>query len=122
MVFGAGAGTGRFFLKLLSVNALSNPGFSARVLFLSKVEEGEIIDICDVYEKIAPEFLYPVVHNPAINTTVYQVSDTMPNFDSQEARPAMSSRLSFHLYVMRFSFSWSLPLLLAHVLPLDCLL
>ena len=30
--FGAGAGTGRFFLKLLSVDALSNLGFSARAL------------------------------------------------------------------------------------------
>ena len=48
--FGAGVGTGHYFLKLLSVNALSNPGFPARVLFPLDFSVGEFTATNDVCE------------------------------------------------------------------------
>ena len=93
--FDAGAGTGRFFQKLLSANALTHPGSFERVLFPLIVADGVIIDISDVYEKFTLEPLCPVEHNPEVHTAAYLDVHTVLYLDFQDARPAMSLCLSF---------------------------
>ena len=93
--FDAGAGTGRFFQKLLSADALTHRGFSERVLFPLVFTDGAIIDISDVCEKFAPEPLCPVEHNPEVHTVAYLDFDAVLYLDYQESRPAMSLCFSF---------------------------
>ena len=95
--FDAGAGTGRFFQKLLSADALTHPGFSERALFPLFFTDGAIIDISDVYEKFALEPPCPVEHNPEVHTAAYLDVDTVLYLDFQEACPAMSLCFSFPL-------------------------
>ena len=111
--FDTGAGTGCFFQKLLSADALTHPGFSERVLFPLVFADGAIIVISDVYEKFALELLCPVEHNPEVHTAAYLDFDTVLYLDFQEARPAMS---------LCFSFSWSFSLPLVNAIPWLCLL
>ena len=92
-----GAGTGRFFQKLLSAGALTHPGFSERVLFPLVFADGAIIVISDVHEKFALEPLCPVEHNPEVHTAAYLDFDTVLYLDFQEARPAVSLCFSFPL-------------------------
>ena len=95
--FDTGAGTGRFFQKLLSADALTHPGFSERVLFPLVFADGAIIVIGDVYEKFALEPLCPVEHNPEVHFAAFLDFDTVLYLDFQEARPAMSLCFSFPL-------------------------
>ena len=118
--FDAGAGTGRFFQKLLSADALTHPGFSERVLFPLVFADGAIIDISDVYEKFALEPLCPVEHNPEVHTAVYLDFYTVL-LDFQEALPAMSLCFSLVsgtflvLLVVFSSFGQRIPLALFNV-------
>ena len=89
--FGAGAGTGRFFLKLLSVNALSNLGSSARALFPLDFSVGEFIDINDDSGKVTLTSFHPVWHNLEFRAVVPPDFDTVPYPIFQEAGPAMSA-------------------------------
>ena len=84
--FDTGTGTGRLFQKLLSADALTHPSFSERVLFPLVFADGAIIDISDVYEKLALEPLCLVEHNPEVHTAVYLDFDTVHYLDFQEAR------------------------------------
>ena len=95
--FVTGAGTGRFFQKLLSADALTHPGFSERVPFPLVFADGAIIDISDVHEKLALEPLSSVEHNLEVHIAVYLDFDTVLYLDFQEARPAMSLCFSFLL-------------------------
>ena len=88
--FGAGAGTGHFFLKLLSADALTHPGFSQRELIPLVFPDGEIIAINDGCEKYTLTPLCPVWHNPGFHTVVSPDFATVSYRIFQKARPAMS--------------------------------
>ena len=89
-VFGAGAGTGHFFLKLLSADARTHPGFSARELIPLDFSDGEIIAVDDVCEQHKLTPFCPGWHNPGFHTAVSPDFVDVSYLFFQKARPAMS--------------------------------
>ena len=98
--FGAGAGTGHFFLKLLGADARAHPGFSERELIHLDFSGGEIVAINDVGEQCALTPFCPVRRNPGFRAAVSPDFVDVSYLLFQKARPAMSvCDISFSCFV-----------------------
>ena len=98
--FGAGAGTGHFFLKLLGADARTHPGFSERELIPLDFSDGEIKAINDACEQYTITPFCPVRHNLGFHTAVSPDFLDVSYLIFQKARPAMSvCDISFSRFV-----------------------